>query len=187
MEDQHRQKWDRKWAAHAVGTTHRSSLVNLVTSHVSGGLRLLDVAGGGSSNAIDLALHRFDVTVVDLSDVGLTIAHESALEAGVKITTIQSDLNADPLPAGPWEVITTANYLQRDLYPAMIDALTPGGYLVIVVATMMNLERHTRPGRVFLIEPQELLRLAGDLEIVHHSEAWRENDRHEAHLVAQKP
>jgi len=187
VSDDDRRKWNDKWAGRAAGTTHQSSLVTLVTDHIAGELRLLDIAGGGSSDAIELARHWFKVTVVDLSDVGLGIAHDNALMAGVEITTIQSDLDSEPLPAGPWDVITTANYLQRRLYPAMIDTLAPGGFLVVVVATVANLQRHPRPGRSFLVEPGELLLLTDGLEVIHHSEGWRANDRHEAHLVARKP
>jgi len=179
-----REKWNGKWADRGVGTTHDSSLVKLVTDHVAGQKRLLDVAGGGSSDAIELAQNWFDVTVVDVSDVGLSIARDNALMAGVSITTIEADLEIDPFPAGPWDVITSANFLQRDLIPTMIDALTPSGWLFMVVATVTNLERHERPGRPFLTEPGELLRLAAGLEIVHHSEAWRDNGRHESHLAA---
>jgi len=182
-----RQKWNDKWAGREVGTSHSSSLVKLVTDHVAGEKRLLDVAGGGSSDAIELARNWFKVTVVDVSDVGLSIARDNALMAGVEISTIEADLDSDPFPAGPWDVITSANFLQRNLIPAMIDTLVPGGWLFIVVATVTNLERHERPGRPFLVEPGELPDLATGLEIVHHSEAWRANGRHESHLAARKP
>jgi len=182
-----RQKWNEKWADRGAGTTHSSSLVKLVTDHVAGQKKLLDVAGGGSSDAIELARKWFDVTVVDVSDVGLAIARDNALMAGVEITTIEADLESDPFPAGPWDVITSANFLQRDLVSAMIHSLSPGGWLFMVVATVTNLERHERPGRPFLVEPDELPTLAAGLEIVHHSEAWRTNSRHESHLAAHKP
>ncbi len=181
------QRWNDKWSDHGVGTTHQSSLVGLVTDHIAGQRKLLDIAGGGSSDSIELARQWFDVTVVDVSDVGLSIARDNALMAGVEIKTIETDLDAEPLPVGPWDVITTANFLKRDLFPAMVDALVPGGLLIVVVATVVNLERHDKPGRPFLAEPAELLRLAEGLEIVHHSEGWRASERHEAHLVARKP
>ena len=84
------------------------------------------------------------------------------------------------------EVITVANYLQRDLFPTMVDGLAPGGLLGVVIATTTNLERNEKPGRPFLLEPGELPGLATGLEILHHSEDWRVNDRHEAHLVARR-
>ncbi len=180
-----RTRWNAKWTSRGVGTGHKSSLVQLVTDHVAGEKRLLDVAGGGSSDAIELARNWFDVTVVDVSDVGLSIARDNALMAGVEITTIEADLEIEPFPPGPWDVITTANFFQRGLFPTMIEALAPGGWLIAVIATVTNLERHERPGRPHLAEPDELLGLADGLEIVHYSEAWRPNDRHEAHLAAR--
>jgi len=182
-----REKWNGKWAERGVGTTHSSSLVKLVTDHVAGEKRLLDVAGGGSSDSVDLAKNWFDVTVVDVSDVGLSMARDNALMAGVTISTILGDLETDPFPTGPWDAITCANFLQRDLFPEMVRQLAPEGWLFVVVATVTNLERHERPGRPFLAEPGELLELAAGLEVVHHSESWRNNGRHEAHLAAHLP
>ena len=57
--------------------------------------------------------------------------------------------------------------------------------LAVAIATVTNLERSPRPRREHLLEADEILTLVPGLEVVHHSEAWRENGRHEAHLVAR--
>ncbi len=181
-----RQKWNNKWSVREFDECHRSTIVDLVATNADLPGRLLDVAGGGSPTSTNLARLGFDVTVLDVSDVGLEMARDTAAEAGVEITTIEIDLDNEPLPEGPWDVITTANFLKRELFPAMIDSLAPGGLIIVTVATVTNLERHQRPGPPFLAQPDELVQLSADLEIVHHSEAWRSNDRHEAHLVARK-
>ena len=55
---------------------------------------------------------------------------------------------------------------------------------LVMVATVTNLERHDRPARPFVLEHDELGQLVPSLSIRHHSETWRPNGRHEAHLVA---
>ena len=127
-----------------------------------------------------------DVTVADVSDVGLIQARQRALAEDLTITTVEVDLEDKSLPAGPFDVITVANYLQRDLFAGLVDRLTPGGLLGVVIATEVNLERHDRPGSDFLLDSGEVLTLLPALEILHHSEAWRPNGRHEAHLVGRR-
>ena len=180
-----RDRWNEKWSAAGVGTGHGSKLVDLLGPWLPDSGRLLDVAGGGSADSLEFARMGFEVTVADVSDIGLAAARERAIEAGLTIETFEVDLESDPLPNGPWDVITVANYLQRDLFPAMIERLAQNGLLGVVIATTTNLERNTKPGESFLLAPDELPTLIGSLEILHHSEDWRANGRHEAHLVAR--
>jgi 2-polyprenyl-3-methyl-5-hydroxy-6-metoxy-1,4-benzoquinol methylase len=180
-----RDRWNQKWSAADVGTGHGSKLVDLLAPWLPSSGRLLDIAGGGSTDALEFARRGLDVTVCDVSDVGLTQARARARDSGLHLDTVEVDLDAAPLPSGPWDVITVANYLQRDLFPSMAEQLAPEGLLGVVIATTTNLERHDKPGRRFLVEPAELPELIDDLTVVHHSEKWRTNGRHEAHLVAR--
>lgn len=186
MAEGDRDRWNEKWAAAAVGTTHGSSLVDLVTPFLPERGRLLDVAGGGAADAVAFASRGLDVTVADVSDVGLAKARARAAAAGVSIDTVEVDLEHDPLPDGPWDIVTVANYLQRDIFGPIVHSLAPGGVLAVVIATVDNLERHERPGRPFLLQRGELPSLVPGLEVLHHGEMWRGNDRHEAHLVGRR-
>ncbi|MEM9464129.1 MAG: class I SAM-dependent methyltransferase [Actinomycetota bacterium] len=181
-----RDRWNDKWAEAGRGTSHGSSLVELVSPWLPTTGSLLDVAGGGSPDSLAFARLGLDVTVTDVSDVGLIQARQRALAEDLDITTIEADLEEEPLPAGPFDVVTVANYLQRDLFTAMAERLAAGGVLAVVIATEINLERNEHPRRDFLLAADELPALVGDLTVVHHSEAWRENGRHEAHLVGQR-
>jgi tellurite methyltransferase len=182
-----RDRWNDKWAVAGVGTGHGSKLLDLLEPWLPESGRVLDIAGGGSSDSLEFARRGFDVTVADVSDVGLIQARQRAMAEDLVITTVEVDLETEPLPAGPWDVITVANYLQRGLFPAMTGCLAPGGILGVVIATTTNLERREKPSRPFLLDPGELPGLVEGLEILHHSENWRPNDRHEAHLVARHP
>lgn len=180
-----RDRWNEKWSAASMGTGHGSKLVDLLDPWLPDSGRLLDLAGGASSDSLAFAARGLDVTVVDVSDVALEDARRRAADAGHPVSTVHADLEEDPLPPGPWDVITVANYLQRDLFAAVTTALAPGGVLGVIIATETNLTRHERPGRPFLLAPGELPDLVPSLTLLHHSEDWRANGRHEAHLVAQ--
>ena len=180
-----RDRWNDKWAEAGRGTSHGSSLVDLVSPWLPESGALLDVAGGGSQDSLHFARLGLDVTVADVSDVGLIQARQRALAEDLTITTVEVDLEEQALPPGPFRVITVANYLQRDLFPSMIERLDEGGILAVVIATESNLERNESPRREFLLESDEITSLVGGLEVVHHSEEWRDNGRHEAQLVAR--
>ncbi len=183
MADGDRERWNAKWTNARLGTGHGSAVIDLVGPWLPERGRALDIGGGASSDALTLARGGLEVTVVDVSDIALDKAAERAGGEGLTITTVEADLDVDPPPAGPFDVIVVANFLQRDILAALRPLLTPGGIAGIIIATTTNLERHDKPGRHYLVEPDELPTLVSGLEILHHSEAWRPNGRHEAHLV----
>jgi SAM-dependent methyltransferase len=149
--------------------------------------RALDVAGGGGRNALWLARRGLDVTLADVSDVALAIATGRARSEGLRIETVQVDLEGAPLPPGPWDVVVCAYFLHRPLLAALPAALAPGGLLAVAHATRSNLKVHPRPGPDHVLEDGELPTLVRGLEVVSYEEGWLESGRHEARLVARAP
>ncbi len=180
-----RDRWNVRYRDEDVPVEPSPWLTSLEMLPTSG--RALDIAGGAGRNAVWLAERGLDVTLVDVSDEALTIAAETARAAGLTIDARHIDLVVDPLPPGPWDVVVCFHYLQRDLFPAMLAELAPGGLLVAELATVRNLERRDRPERPYLIDEGELPTLVAPLEIVVFDEGWHADDRHEARLVARRP
>jgi len=147
--------------------------------------RALDVAGGAGRNAIWLARRGLDVTLVDISTVGLELARAAAVASAVTLRLLQLDLETAPLPPGPFDLVVSIDFLQRPLFAAFPAALASGGLLVAAQPTRRNLERHARPSARFLLEEGELRSLARGLEVMRYAEGWFD-DRHEARLVARK-
>lgn len=147
--------------------------------------RALDVAGGAGRHAIWLAQRGWATTMVDTSGVAIEIAAERSRAAEVDIDLVHSDLTTDSLPPGTWDLVLIVHYLQRDLFPLLIDRLSPGGLLAFSVATVRNLDRHERPARPYVLDVGEAPSLVDGLEIVHYGEGWSVEDRHEARLVAR--
>ena len=54
-----------------------------------------------------------DVTIADFSQVGLDIAARRAGAAGVSLQTVAVDLESDPLPHGPWDLILSVHHRSR--------------------------------------------------------------------------
>ncbi len=148
--------------------------------------RALDVAGGPGQAAVILAARGLDVTICDVSEVALEMATARAESSRVELTIVQADLVVDPLPPGPWDLITCFNYLDRALFPPMIEELADGGQLAVAIATASNLERNEHPRRDFLLEDGELPSLLGDLTVEYHDEGWKLDGRHSAEAIARK-
>jgi len=147
--------------------------------------RGLDVAGGAGRNACWLARRGLDVTIADVSPVGLELARVAAASAGVTLRLVETDLETNPLPGGPYELIVSIDFLCRALFAAFPSSLVPGGLLVYCQPTRANLERHPNPSSRFLLQGGELRSLVGDLEVLRYEEGWF-GDRHEARVAARK-
>ena len=194
MADQDRARWDERYRALAddAGAPPASFLTALADRlpFPRSGVpppRALDVAGGAGRNALWLAGRGFEVTLADVSPVGLARARVRAQAAGVPLHLVEVDLEAGPLPAGPFDLIVQIDFLHRPLFATFPAALAPGGLLVVSHPTRRNLERHAHPGERFLLDDQRELRaLAGGLEILCCEEGWCD-DRHTARLLARRP
>ncbi|MEM9033583.1 MAG: methyltransferase domain-containing protein [Actinomycetota bacterium] len=151
--------------------------------------RAVDLAGGQGRNSLWLAARGLDVTIVDVSPVGLVRASAAAAERGLELATEARDLPADGPPPGPWDVALIVRYLDRDLVRAVPSVLSPGGLLAFTQPTVTNLERHDHPRAEFLLGMGEMAALADeldDVEVVQLTEDWTPQGTHEARLVIRK-
>jgi SAM-dependent methyltransferase len=180
-----RERWDRRYAQGEERAWEPDWLDELAEEIPERG-RALDVAAGTGRVALWLAARGLDVTAVDVSPVGLERCLASARERGVAVQTVVADLEEPPLPAGPWDVITCFHYLQRDLFPRLVEHLSVGGVLICELPTRRNLERHPRPGGRYLLGEGELLSLCAPLRVVYYREGWI-GDRALARAIARRP
>ena len=186
MSQADRDKWNAKYADAEFAPRQPSAGLVGLAKYLPHKGRAIDVAGGGGRHGIWLAGRGLDVTIADISTAGLTIARRRAEEAGVRVALLETDLEAQPFPAGPWDLVVSICYLCRHLFPVFPRVLAPGGVLVVIQPTKRNLERSYKPPSDFLFNDGELPTLVRDLAIVHYEEGWLADDRHDAVLVARR-
>jgi tellurite methyltransferase len=186
MTQSDRERWNARYAEEATIPPPSPFLLGLDALLPRAG-RALDVAGGPGRHALWLARRGLDVTLADVSDVALEIAARAARAEGVALETRLADLEVEPLPRGPWDLVVCTYFLHRPLFAAFPGVLAPGGLLVFAHATRRNLERHPRPGPRHVLEDGELPTLLGGLEVVRLEEGWHEAGRYEARVVARSP
>ncbi|MEO8695409.1 MAG: class I SAM-dependent methyltransferase [Acidimicrobiales bacterium] len=165
--------WDERYAKGQVWSSEANRFfVDAVREHGLDhpieGKHAIDLGCGEGRNAIWLALLGWSVTGVDMSAVGVDRGRAMAASNDVRVDWVVADLEHWDLGAGSWDLIALVYvhwptdkrlpFMQR-----VIDALAPGGHLVIVGHDRTNIEHgHGGPQNPdVLTTPDELAAFLG--------------------------
>jgi SAM-dependent methyltransferase len=167
-----RDKWDARYRDGAYeGRSHPTALLATWLPRLPRG-RALDVACGAGRNALFLAANGYDVTALDISQVGLDRGRRAAEQRGLSVEWLCTDLD-DPdraLPAGRFDVIVWARYVHKTLMPYLIARLATGGALLCEQHLTTNDPVAGPTSPTFRLAPGELARSAAGLHIEHSYE-----------------
>jgi len=99
--------------------------------------RALDLGMGQGRNTIFLAQQGWDVTGLDLAEVGITIAKDRAKELGIKINALVQDVDRFDFGSSVWDLVCTLyfsgyNYV-HDIEKRIVKGLKTGGHLIYEV------------------------------------------------------
>ncbi|HEX4604037.1 MAG TPA: methyltransferase domain-containing protein [Candidatus Angelobacter sp.] len=184
-------RWDKKHSERANSSFDPDPfLVKAYDEFLSGArpATALDVAGGAGRHAIWLAGRGWNVTLIDISEVGLRQAEENARQNAAmgSIVTKLQDLNAmQDLGREQYDLVVVFSFLQRELFPALLAAIKPGGHVIYKTFTTDQLPFGVGPSDPrFLLQPNELLRAFQSMRILHYHETSQRKGV--AELVARK-
>jgi 2-polyprenyl-3-methyl-5-hydroxy-6-metoxy-1,4-benzoquinol methylase len=150
----------------------------------SGG-QALDVAGGVGRHSLWLAERGWKVTLVDITDAALTKAGKEAEWRGVKIETVAHDLESWKPVHESYDLLLVFFYLQREMFPALMAALRPGGLLIYKTYTEEQKRFAGGPSHpMHLLKQNELLQVFDGMRVLHYRETLRE--RGVAEFVGRK-
>jgi len=133
--------------------------------------RALDIAMGRGRHARPLADAGFRVFGVDRRLDAVRDGMARAAADGVVVRGWCADLTRSPLPRGWFAVVVVTRYLQRDLFPAIGEALAPGG--VLLYETFTEAQRDLGRGPTspdHLLKPGELPKAFEGLELLSYEE-----------------
>ena len=145
----------------------------------------LDLAGGAGRHAIWLAREGWEVTLIDISKSGIEQAQQNAGPLGSHVHCVEDDLTCFKAPHTKFDLVVGFFYLERRIFPEIVKAIRPGGFLIYKTLTRLQLELSGGPkDPEYLLEEGELLRLAEGLQVLHYREQIAEKAT--AELVARK-
>jgi len=160
--------------------------------------KVLDVASGSGRHALFLASLGYQIEAVDRNEQALAqlatdarARHLPSIKS--RVLDLEQPTQEPNLGHETYDAILIFFYLNRPLFPHLIDALKPGGVLLYETFTVDNhVQRRHPQRREFCLAHGELLNLTPGLRILHYDEGLHEGNRssesvYTAQLVAQKP
>ena len=194
--------WDERYAQDQLAYGAEPNDFLLEQAGQLPGSPVLCLAAGQGRNALYLAGLGYDVLAVDQSAVGLARAVELAEEAGVSIRTEDADLNSWRFGEGIYAGITSIwchlpPDLREQVHRSVVDALMPGGILILEAYTPAQVRQGTGgpPVADLMMSEASLRRELEGLEFLHVEELEREVSEGPYHrgtsavvqLIARKP
>ena len=153
--------------------------------------RALDLACGLGGNSILLAEQGLQVDAWDIADVPIEGLQDAAFKRQLAIQAEVRDVEANPPAPETFDVIVVSYFLDRDIIPALIRALKPGGLIYYQTFTRQRVSDRGPQRAEFRLAEQELLQLFSGLQVLFYREEGCVGDvqkgfRDEAMLVGRK-
>ena len=158
--------------------------------------KALVLAMGEGRNAVYLAENGYDVTGVDISEVGIEKCERLAEERGVEVNSIVADLTDYDMGKEQFNLITNFYFYDKSILPRVIDSLKPGGIFIFETYSRDH-PKHSKFGPKnpdYLVKPNELLEIFKSLRILYYEDTVSELDEgmHKGkaaliRLIARKP
>lgn len=186
MSDEERRLWDERYATgeYRARTWPTPFLEKWVRAIPTG--RALVLACGPGRNAIYLAERGFDVLGVDISDVAIARARAAATERGLEAEFVVADLDEFHPSPGSFDLVTVIRYRNRNLWPRLVDALAPGGWILAEHHMKTTADVGGPSSSDFRLDPGELLGAFSGLRIVEYHESVETADDEASHYAIQR-
>jgi tellurite methyltransferase len=172
--------WNKRYSVNPSTQLRKpSALLAELLPTLPGG-KALDLACGEGRNAFFLARNGYAVDAIDSSQVVIERDKMIADEEGVAVHFIHADLEGYTIPPSTYDLIINFYYLQRSLIPWIKTALKRGGVVLFETYTVEQIEIGPQRNRAYLLQPNELLTMFGDLHILFYREGIFEEDGRKA-------
>ena len=145
----------------------------------------LDLAGGLGRHALWLASRRWQVSVVDLSDVAIAKLIHTARELNVKLNALVGDAAEYQFEPTRFDLIVLFYHLDRNLFPKMVSALKPSGVLICKASVRWDSDGRQAVVSTDPLSRNELPSLVPEMHVLFHKER-PVRDRGVVEFVAKK-
>ncbi|MGB5261042.1 MAG: methyltransferase domain-containing protein [Gammaproteobacteria bacterium] len=130
----------------------------------------LDLACGFGGNALLLAQQGLIVDAWDIADVPIAVLRDVARKRQLAIQAEVRDVETNPPGPGTYDVIAVSYFLARNIIPALIQALRPGGLIYYQTFTRQHVTDRGPQRAEFRLADQELLHQFSGLQVLFYRE-----------------
>jgi tellurite methyltransferase len=170
-----REKWNDRYRA-ATGEPRAACVLSENLHLLPAAGRALDLACGRGGNALLLAAQGLEVEAWDIADVAVAALQEEATRQQLPIKARVRDVEANPPRPESFDVIVVSYFLARDLIPALVQALRPGGLVFYQTFTRQRVSDRGPQQPQYRLAEQELLQLFAGLQVLFYREEGRVGD-----------
>src|SRR2546421_9682776 len=169
MSSPSRETWEHRHRGHDVGGAPEL-FVQEVLPLLPRRALALDVAAGRGRHSIAFAARGLSVVAVDYSQEAMRALVQAVHRQCLPIWPVVADLDNFSVKPSAFDLIANVNYLDRQLFPRFIEALRPGGMILVDTFLIDQAEIGHPRNPDFLLNHHELRELVADLEIVRYRE-----------------
>jgi 2-polyprenyl-3-methyl-5-hydroxy-6-metoxy-1,4-benzoquinol methylase len=161
-----KQRWDKK---HSKNMMPQEPIKHIQEyAHLATGKQALDIACGNGRHSKYLASLGFEVDALDISSVAI-----KQLQYIANIHAKEVDFDRYVLEKEKYDLIVVTYFLERKLFPQMIEALKPNG--LIIMETFLHHEKNERTpsNPAFRLNKDELKDyFSKSCDLIHLIEYW---------------
>ena len=142
-------RWDERYDQDGfLFGTEPNDFLREQACRIPEGGRVLCLGDGEGRNGVWLAEQGYQVTSVDLSQVGLDKTRRFAKERGVSIETVYADLAEWPIEPQAWAgIVSIFCHMmpdeRRHMHPRIVKGLKPGGVFLLEAYTPDQIDKGT--------------------------------------------
>ena len=129
----------------------------------------LDLACGRGRNSLLLASYGFNVTSVDINSEYLKYFSNN------KVKKIEKDIEKTdnwPLSNNGFDIIVVTNFLNRSIFPLIINSINPCGFLIYETFSIGQEQIGKPSNKNYLLQEKELTHLCNDLSLIKYENVW---------------
>ncbi len=191
MSSDEQKKWDQRYTNHPVVEPRAAEVLACNLHLLPSKGKALDLACGLGANAILLAKSGLQTSAWDISPVALKDLQNRSRKLKLRIETQTRDVVKEPPATSSFDLIVISRFLDRGLFPHLIDAVKAGGLLFYQTFTAENTGTGGPSNADFLLKKNELLHLFRGLTVVSFRDEGRigslqQGLRNESWIIVKK-
>jgi SAM-dependent methyltransferase len=175
MSDEERERWDLKYEQGVPALTEPdpffiSAYDEFVHPSFPNAGVALDLAGGLGRHALWLAKRKWQVSVVDVSEVAIQKLRAAAFQQNIELDLLVASASDYKFEPERFDLIVLFYHFDRSLFPKIVSALKPGGLLICKMSLRWGVDASSSKRSNKLLVRNELPSLIPELRVFRHRE-----------------